>query len=167
MDTVPIKLSDANKWALLYGASSSVIQRQAEAEAMLRRLHQLNPELAEQFQLKRRSLDYLALRMLCTMDADIMHNPNASVATYLAVSYSWHNPGWQTAKAAQPLTHWGVSQPMADKVLSLRDSKDEGIWVDSVCINQSDEVEKKVAIGAMDIIYRACDNSSSCWRTSS
>jgi len=152
MDTVLVKLSDANKRALLYGVSSGVIQRQGEAETMLHRLHQLNPELAAQFQLKGCALDDLTLRMVCSMDAD----PNASVPAYLAVSYCWHNPSWQAVKAAQPLTDWGVSRPMADKILSLRDSKYEGVWVDRICINQSDEVEKKVAIGSMDVIYRAC-----------
>jgi Heterokaryon incompatibility protein (HET) len=44
---------------------------------------------------------------------------------------------------------------MADAVLSLRTSGDEGVWLDKLCINQSDEREKAVAIGAMDVVYRS------------
>jgi hypothetical protein len=73
----------------------------------------------------------------------------------LAVSYCWPNPGWEAVEAAQPMTKWGISVPMANKILELRDSKDEGVWVDRMCIDQTNDDEKKIAIGSMDIIYRA------------
>lgn len=44
---------------------------------------------------------------------------------------------------------------MADAVLSLRTSGDEGVWLDKLCINQSDESEKVIAVGAMDVVYRS------------
>ncbi len=44
---------------------------------------------------------------------------------------------------------------MADAILSLRTSGDEGVWLDKLCINQSDESEKAIAIGAMDVVYRS------------
>ncbi|OCK75023.1 hypothetical protein K432DRAFT_386457 [Lepidopterella palustris CBS 459.81] len=156
MDTVLVKLSSANKQSLLYGASQRVIQRQGGTEIVLKRLHQLNSELAAQFQLKQDALADLTLRMICSTDADIVHDSNANVPAYFAVSYCWHNSSWKAVEAAQPLTKWGVSQPMANKILSLRNSKDEGVWVDRICINQDDETEKKIAIGSMDVIYRAC-----------
>jgi hypothetical protein len=159
-----MELSDMNKRALLYGVSSRVIQRQAEAETMLHRLHQLNPELAEQFELKICALDDLTLRMVCSMDAHIMHNPNDSdsVTTYLAVSYCWHNDRWQAVKAAQPLTDWGVSRPMANKILSLRESKDEGVWVDKICINQSMKSRRKSQSTPWTSSIAHVDDSSSC-----
>ena len=156
METKVLKLSDPNKWALLESSRQRIIQRQAEAETLLHRLRQLNPELAEQFQLKETALADLTLRMICSIDADIVRDPNASMPSYLAVSYCWHNPSWKAVEAAQPTTEWGVSLPMANKILELRESKDEGVWVDRICIDQENDDEKKIAIGSMDIVYRAC-----------
>lgn len=44
---------------------------------------------------------------------------------------------------------------MARKIMSLRASKDEGVWIDDPCIDQSNEAEKIAGIGCMIIIYRA------------
>ena len=154
MDTKVIELSDTNKWALLDSSHQRLIQRQAEAETLLHRLRQLNLELGAQFQLKKSVLAKLTLRMICSLDADIVSDPSARVPSYLAVSYCWHNKTWNTVKAAQSVTEWGVSLPMATKILELRDTKDEGVWVDKICIDQENKDEKKIAIGSMDIIYR-------------
>ena len=151
-----MKLSDANKWVLLKSSRQHVIERQAEAETLLSRLRELCPELAVNFKLKEDALADLTLRMICSIDANVVRDPNASVPSYLAVSYCWHNPSWKAVEAAQPSTEWGVSLPMANKILELRYSKDEGVWVDSICIDQRNNVEKKIAIGSMDIVYRSC-----------
>jgi hypothetical protein len=94
--------------------------------------------------------------MICSPDAGILRDPSAGVPSYLAVSYCWHNPSWTAVEAAQPIAEWGISLPMATKILQLRDSNDEGIWVDKICIDQDNEEEKKIAVGSMDIIYHAC-----------
>lgn len=154
--TKVLKLSDSNKWAFLESSRQHAIQRQADAKTLLHRLCQLNSELAEQFQLKETALANLTLRMICSIDADIVHDPEASVPSYLAVSYCWHNPSWKAVEVAQPMTEWGLSLPMVNKILELRESKDEGVWVDRICIDQKNCKEKKIAIGSMDIIYRAC-----------
>lgn len=59
MDNKVIELSDTNKWALLDSSHQRLIQRQAEAETLLHRLRQLNPELGAQFQLKKSVLTKL------------------------------------------------------------------------------------------------------------
>jgi hypothetical protein len=84
-----LTLSDSNKWALLENSRKHVIQRHAEAETLLHRLRQLNPEVAEQFQLKETALANLTLRMICSTDADIVHDPNASVSSYLHTQDSY------------------------------------------------------------------------------
>lgn len=93
--------------------------------------------------------------MLCSTDAAIIEDPNADVSSFLVISYCWRNPSWNPVPAAQSTTLWGQSQPMVDKILSLRESKDEGIWIDQLCIDQENEEEKQIAIGSMDVIYRA------------
>jgi hypothetical protein len=44
---------------------------------------------------------------------------------------------------------------MVDKILKLRESDDEGIWVDQLCIDQENKDEKSIAIGVMDVIYKS------------
>ena len=156
METEVVTLSDQNKWALLERGRVLVIQRQAEAETMLRRLHELSPQLAGNFQLKGDALAHFKFRMICTTDADAVRTADKSVSSYIAVSYCWQNPSWQAVEAAQPMTEWGVSLPIATKILQLRESKDEGVWVDKICIDQQNDEEKKVTIGSMDTVYRSC-----------
>ncbi len=156
MDLKVVKLSDANKWALLEDERRLVLRRQAEAEAMLSRLRQLSPELAVGFKLKESALADLPLRTIHSPGAEILRDPNATVQSYVAVSYCWHNKSWKPVEAAQPMTEWGLSLPMVNKILEERSSEDEGVWLDNRCLDQKNHEEVKAAVGAMDIIYRAC-----------
>jgi Heterokaryon incompatibility protein (HET) len=153
--TVLIKLSSKNKQNLLDNACQFALERRAEAEDILRRLGQLNAELAKQFDYKKIALSKLKLCVLCSTDAAIIENLDANVPSFLVISYCWRNPGWTPVPAARSTTSWGLSQPMIDKILGLRESKEEGIWIDQLCIDQENEVEKRIAIASMNVIYRA------------
>jgi hypothetical protein len=147
-----IKLSDENKQALLKKASQSVLGRRDEAGAILEQLHRLNDTLAEQFQPKHVALEDLTLRMLCFPKAESV----GWVSSFLIISYCWHKKDWRLAPAAHRICQgWEISQPMVDKILSLRASENEGVWLDKLCIKQDNKDEKKIAIGSMDIIYRS------------
>jgi hypothetical protein len=121
---------------------------------MLSRLRRLSPELAVRF--KKSALADLPLRTMHSPGAKILQNSNATVPSYVAVSYCWHNTSWKPVKAAQPMTELGLSLPMVNKILEKRNSEDEGVWLDNRCLDQKNDEEKKTAIGAIDIIYRAC-----------
>ena len=43
---------------------------------------------------------------------------------------------------------------MVRGLLAQRGSPGEGIWIDQICVDQSNECEKMLAIGAMDLVYR-------------
>src|SRR5438034_3099637 len=154
-ETVLLNLSSKNKQSLLKRASEFALKRQVEAEAVLNRLAELNPELANKFGPKEIALSNLTLRLLVSKDAAIVVNPGAEIPSFMAISYSWHNPTWTPALAAQSTTPWGLSEPIVSHIMKLRESNDEGVWIDQLCINQGNKEEKRIAIGSMDVIYRA------------
>ena len=148
-------LSLSNKQALLTTAREEIFRREAEANTILAGLKQLNPTIAEQFRPKQNTIADLTLRVIVSPPP--ASGVEVAVPSFIIISYCWHYQSeWTLAPAAQASElrpGWGVSQPMADAVLSLRTSTDEGVWVDKLCINQSDEDEKAAAIGAMDVVY--------------
>jgi hypothetical protein len=152
-----VVLSPSNKQALLTAAIEEIVRGEAEANTILAGLKQLNPSIAEQFHPKQTAIADLTLRMICSPPP--ASGVEVSVPSFIAISYCWHySLEWTLAPAAQASglkPGWEISQPMADAVLSLRTSADEGVWLDKLCINQSNDSEKAVAIGAMDVVYRS------------
>lgn len=53
------------------------------------------------------------------------------------------------------LAGWPISTTMFDAVLDQHQSRDEGIWIDAICIDQSNPTEKLHAVGSMDAVYRS------------
>ncbi|WYZ38064.1 hypothetical protein EsH8_II_001570 [Colletotrichum jinshuiense] len=51
---------------------------------------------------------------------------------------------------------WPFGGRFAAAILAQRGHPREGVWVDQVCINQSDEDEKQRAIACMDVVYKSC-----------
>src|SRR5947207_2470154 len=149
MDVELTDLNPENKQALLGAASEDVLRRRDEGVALWERLGQLNSTLAKQFEPKSDTLSDLTLRMLC-------RNAEASVPSFLVISYCWHYEEWPLAPAAHEIyERWEISKPMVDKILSLRGPENEGVWLDKLCIDQKNKDEKKTAIGSMDVIYRS------------
>lgn len=146
-----VALSSSNTQSLLAEASRFTHSGRADASVLLDRLKQLNPVVGAQFQLKDDVLSELRLRM-------IIANNTAprDMSSFIIISYCWHYSEWPLAPAAEPIAPgWEVSLPMVDATMKLRESAEEGIWLDKLCINQSADREKQVHIGAMDIIYRS------------
>ena len=149
-----VVLPSPNKHALLSAAVSQTnVYLKSKAAAIMDRVEQLNPDIARKFKHKPDTISELTFRLLY---------PQALVPkvikSFIIISYCWHYPSWPVAAAAaaQPnVPGWEISQPMLDAILHLRSGDEEGIWIDSLCINQADEMEKQTAIGAMDIIYRS------------
>jgi hypothetical protein len=152
-----VDLSPSNKETLLETARKEILLREAEANTILAGLKQLNPTIAEQFHPKQTTIAGLTLRMIRSPPP--ASGVKVTVPSFIAISYCWHYPlDWTLAPAAQASKlrpGWEISQPMAKAVLSLRTSTNEGVWLDKLCIKQSDESEKAVTIGAMDVIYRS------------
>jgi len=154
-----VTLSVADREALLLKASQEVYGRKDEAAAILDRLQQLNPQVASHFSPKSNAISELPLRMICSQKPEPSSSSSSSsgsIKSFIVVSYSWHYPSWKLAPAAKPIVPgWEISQPMVDAIMGLREDSDEGVWLDRLCIDQNDDRDKDVHIGAMGIIYRS------------
>ncbi|KAK3950157.1 hypothetical protein QBC32DRAFT_347370 [Pseudoneurospora amorphoporcata] len=84
--------------------------------------------------------------------------PQKPVESFVALSYCWHYPeAWSLSLGLQ---HGDASIPdsplapaMFEAFLAERLSPEEPVWLDQWCIDQTNQEEKVVAIGAMDALY--------------
>lgn len=152
-EVVLVKVSEANKQRLFQDGASNPEVRKSEAEAILQRLHSLNPELSQAFGLKDTALSGVPLRLLCSKESNVVDAKE--VSSYLAVSYCWRNADWNVASGFKTSAPWPISDVMAREVLKLRESNDEGVWVDIPCLDQTNSEEKSLGIGCMNVIFRS------------
>jgi hypothetical protein len=129
---------------------------EGESELLLERLRNLAPTVADQFQSRPRGFSDLVFRLVNDRGSA---EPETS---YIALSYRWKNieankvideGTTNTTESAPPLL-LPTTATMFQAILCERESAREGLWFDQVCINQEDETEKAISIGAMDTIYK-------------
>ncbi|KAJ4388393.1 hypothetical protein N0V85_007600 [Neurospora sp. IMI 360204] len=84
------------------------------------------------------------------------------IKSFVALSYCWHYPNWSVALGLQqhggdPTNIMIPDSPLAPAMfaafLAERSSPEEPVWLDQWCIDQTNDEEKIVAIGAMDALY--------------
>ncbi|KAH8725034.1 heterokaryon incompatibility protein-domain-containing protein [Phaeosphaeriaceae sp. PMI808] len=139
----------------------SVLEESSEATALLSNLNRLAPSVAKDFVPKHYAESSIPLRLL--NDLDFLGQETG----YIALSYCRNKNGPGTPrKVVTPLgaLPFGWTKevesfplPTSSAVFQavLRERRlGEGLWFDQVCINQEDENEKVVAIGAIDAIYK-------------
>jgi hypothetical protein len=178
------ELPGAARDQLLASALEGLTAQQGEVTALTRRLKALDPEVASRFRSKLTSASQLAFRLVQPLflefreksftgtpaqerfdlplglaktfmswthrDAAVM----AESSSFIAISYSWHSPVWALAESLVDIKS-PLTLPMWRKIMKLRSSDKEGIWIDQLSIKQDDESDKQNAIAAMDLIYRS------------
>lgn len=152
-EVVLVKVSEANKQRLFQDGALNAEARKSEAETILQRLQSLNLELSQAFGLKDTALSRVPLRLLCSKGSSVVDAKE--VPSYLAVSYCWRNADWNVASGFKTSAPWPISDVMAREVLKLRESNDEGVWVDIPCLDQTNSQEKNLGIGCMNVIFRS------------
>ena len=75
----------------------------------------------------------------------IKNGQSTRPATYIALSYCWHNTTWRLSQHIEGTRtkamnfSWPISEYLTKALLLERTSSDEGIWVDQCCIDQTNE----------------------------
>ncbi|KAH6716239.1 heterokaryon incompatibility protein-domain-containing protein [Leptodontidium sp. MPI-SDFR-AT-0119] len=139
------------------------------ATVILERMGELNATLKDSFQPKKSDISTLNLRVILPKSSMPNGASAPKITSFIAVSYCWHTDNstplehqWLPADAANPIVPgWDISRPMMDVVMShVRRVPDaqgglEGVWLDKLCIQQTDQAEKVDLVGAMDTIYHS------------
>ena len=141
--------------AYLFRKSSAITDKQSDdAAIVLERLRSISPAVAQNFEIKSNAPEKMTMRLL---------NPSGDYTevenSYIALSYCWQSkdraPEIALANSIDQDEYLLPIAPSLFHALSAEcRSAREGIWCDQICINQDDEVEKALAISAMDIVYK-------------
>ncbi|PKS06155.1 hypothetical protein jhhlp_007472 [Lomentospora prolificans] len=93
---------------------------------------------------------------IATLSCDIEEHPRENCPPYTALSYVWGDPGHSNEFIVANDTTIQISQTVGDALRRLRSqNKYRWVWVDQLCINQQDEVEKSHQVHQMHRIYSA------------
>lgn len=141
----------ANVHLLSFAEKSWMLGVEAEAEAdpadLLARLARLDSNVAKQFVLKPDARESFNFRLV--YDRHVARVPQHS--TYIALSYRRKlHVTKETVRFTLPLDP-EVFQAVWDE----RQSEDEGVWIDQICIDQENRSETTVSMTAMDMVYRS------------
>ena len=151
-----IEVNAQIKGKLLGNAMKGEQDARERSGAVLRRMAELNHDLALQFGRKEEIQDRFPLRLLRESICPSATVERRDTESFIAVSYCWHMPDWNlTEGLSQPEAGWPISPQMATAVLNERTFPSEGIWIDQRCINQNDKEEKKNLIGSIDLIFKS------------
>ncbi|MCJ1380483.1 hypothetical protein MMC17_003588 [Xylographa soralifera] len=150
------ELKKITKQTLLRESIDLISFNRGQAATVLERLKLFSPDVAANFSIKADTVDDLIMRLYSQCNSD------QNISSYVALSYCWKHSSRINASSE-------IAENVADKhlefrlpirsslfqaLLNERESEFEGVWCDQICIDQSNEVEKRVAIGLMDIIYK-------------
>jgi hypothetical protein len=147
-----ITLSPAAKSRLLSTKSHQQYLSRDTPEAILNQVKVSS--IASQFGLKAVALSDAPFRLLKRLE------PHATLEqdiSFIALSYCWHDGLWDRG-ANNPFTvpfTVPIATDLFQALLTERVNPSEGIWIDQLCINQTDEEEKILAIGSIDVIYKS------------
>ncbi|KIW79009.1 hypothetical protein Z517_08849 [Fonsecaea pedrosoi CBS 271.37] len=90
-----------------------------------------------------------------TLHFDLFHVKLSQRPNYVALSYSWgQDAAHDRVSIVVNDQRYGVSPNLADALRKLKQNEISTVWVDAICINQRDSIEKSREIVRMFAIYR-------------
>ena len=123
---------------------------------LLAQLQSIRPDVAQDFTIRQARRVEAPFRLLFDHRASGETLPEQSVTSFIALTYCWHDGKWEPHEyLGRRQRHRPISTPMFSGLLAERQSQNEGVWIDQLCIDQKNASEKIHAIGCMDLIYKS------------
>ena len=122
---------------------------------MLTRLKRSYPATAKDFDIKHLAQSEAPFRLLSDLTESVHHSSPLKFNIFIALSYCWHSDDWSPAQGLSKMDEWPLSSLMLLGLFHQRQSPNEGVWIDACYIEQSNEVEKRQAIGSMEVVYKS------------
>ncbi|KAK3332926.1 heterokaryon incompatibility protein-domain-containing protein [Cercophora scortea] len=125
-----------------------------KAKDLLNGIH--DKEVAALFGFKATALSNAPFRLVQRVTAGSNPDHVQTGQSFIALSYCWLSNDWKKKESSNSArkSKVPISLALFEAILAERASENEGIWIDQLCINQTDKQEKAVAIGAMDVVYQ-------------
>ena len=122
----------------------------AAEQRLLQKAVEIDSSAADWFDLKYTILQRLRFRLICIGTCQTM-----KPQSFIALSYCCPDETWSKSSvcSGHSSKHFQLSGHMSNALIDEL-WPGEGMWIDSLCIEQEDEKEKAVAIAAMDLVYR-------------
>jgi hypothetical protein len=151
-----LTLTRENKAEVFEPGLSKLVEGQHEASLILRNLTAWCPDVAAQFsQRSTATILETPFRLVFPSDALKAFENGLYPRQYFAVSYCWHSSDYPYPNC-EPHDCWPFSKPFLDAILNDKDDPRIGLWIDQLCIDQEDTIDKQMSVAAMDVIYRSC-----------
>jgi hypothetical protein len=150
-------LTHENKKELFGEAISKLAHGSDQSTSILENLNKWNPDVAASFT-PRSSSTILETPFRLMFPASALPSFKETglyVRQYIAISYCWHSDEF-LPDGYERHGSWPIRKQFVDAILEDKDHPREGIWMDQICIDQSDPINKGKSIASMDIIYRSC-----------
>ena len=144
-------VDDATKAYLFRRDIPFTASKKARTRATLDKLKLLSPLTASQLALKIDDIRDLRFRLYGG------YSVHPGEGSYIALSYRWsaYSRNYRKHPKQGSESPLPLSSAMFQAVLNERQSENEGLWIDQICINQDDDTEKATSVGAMDTIYKS------------
>jgi hypothetical protein len=137
----------AAKRVIFRSHQATYLSQKVKGQDIHTRLGKLAPDVAKHFTVKDNPIENMTFRLWAQRETEDMRED-----AYVALSYCWglvKHPPPEGVKYPLP-----VSPLMFAALAAERQWRTTGIWIDQLCIDQKNNVEKGVSIAAMDSVYR-------------
>jgi hypothetical protein len=157
-------LGSGERDKIFENANAKILVEDARAHEILARLRELDPDVGAKFKIRHDSFADAPFRLLFRKSRETPEN-SREVKSFIALSYCWHSGDWEVAAPAPTPnvgnhvpTH-GSSAPtshhMFQAVCDQLNSDNEGLWIDQLCIDQSNPIEVSAAVAAAHLVYKS------------
>lgn len=149
---VVVTASPSVKEKLLSAAPSLTHQVSLKAERILKGIK--NSDVAARLDFKKVAVSGAPFRVVIRTEKSSNGKLLVLPTSFIALSYCWRNSDWE-AKEGTGILNGPIAPAFFEALLAERFSAEEGVWIDQLCIDQSNSAEKALAVGSMDLVYRS------------